>query len=64
LVTLIVRSQTRRRGDGLGWPLAMSSIGDVQELDPIAEDEERRLEDENAADDALQFLVSDKEQEN
>lgn len=34
----------------------MASIGDVQELDPIAEDEERRLEDENAADDALQFL--------
>jgi hypothetical protein len=35
----------------------MSSIGDVQGLDPIAEDEERRLEDENEADDALQFLV-------
>ena len=35
----------------------MASIGDVQELDPIAEDEERRLEDENEADDALQFLV-------
>jgi hypothetical protein len=34
----------------------MASIGDVQELDPITEDEERRLEDENATDDALQFL--------
>jgi hypothetical protein len=36
----------------------MSSIGDVQELDPIVEDEERRLEDENTTDDALQFLVA------
>jgi hypothetical protein len=35
----------------------MSSIRDVQKLDPIAEDEERRLEDENEAEDALQFLV-------
>jgi hypothetical protein len=31
----------------------MSSIADVQELDPIVEDEERRLEYENEADDAL-----------
>jgi hypothetical protein len=35
----------------------MSSIGDVHELDPIADDEERRLEDENEAEDALQFLI-------
>jgi hypothetical protein len=35
----------------------MSSIGDVQELDPITEDEERGLEDEDKAEDALQFLV-------
>jgi hypothetical protein len=35
----------------------MPSIGDVQELDPIAEDEEKRLEDKYEADDALQFLV-------
>jgi hypothetical protein len=35
----------------------MSSIGDVRELDPIAEHEERRLEDENEVEDALQFLV-------
>jgi hypothetical protein len=38
-------------------PGTMSSIRDVQELDPIAEDEERRLEDENEAEDALQFLI-------
>jgi hypothetical protein len=33
----------------------MASNGDVQELDPIAEEEERRLEDENAADDCRRF---------
>jgi hypothetical protein len=31
----------------------MTSIGYVQELGPITEDEERRLEDENEAEDAL-----------
>lgn len=35
----------------------MSSIGDHKELDPIAEDEERRLEDKNEVQDALQFII-------
>jgi hypothetical protein len=39
-------------------PSRLLSIRDVQELDSITEDEEKMLEDENEAEDALQFLVS------
>jgi hypothetical protein len=36
----------------------MSSVGDDKEVDPIAKDEERRLEDKNEVQDAFQFIIS------